>query len=319
VKYTNLFSNIDNERERFLGFERWWGSFYFLSREEILVIIGNLFVGNRLEQGSFRICEGCFADLRRIRNPIVIFASSGDNITPPHQAMGWIPVVYKDTEDLVRAGQRIVYLLNSHVGHLGIFVSASVAKLEHRAILESLTNIAALPPGLYEMKIDNPTGDPDCRKGAYTVRFEERQVEDIRFPVDRPAFERVRKLSEQLDGVYTATLSKWVQSLANPYTATLLEWLHPMRVSRLMFGSSFNPVMPAIASLASGIRSDRHALPEDAPFKKAEAAVFDSVREALTRARVTRDDALEQVFDRVYGSNGEPVDGTALRGEQKES
>jgi len=319
VKYTNLFSNIDNERERFLGFERWWGSFYFLSREEILAIIGNLFVGNRLEQGSFRICEGCFADLRRIRNPIVIFASSGDNITPPHQAMGWIPVVYKDTEDLVRAGQRIVYLLNSHVGHLGIFVSASVAKLEHRAILESLTNIAALPPGLYEMKIDNPTGDPDCRKGAYTVRFEERQVEDIRFPVDRPAFERVRKLSEQLDGVYTATLSKWVQSLANPYTATLLEWLHPMRVSRLMFGSSFNPVMPAIASLASGIRSDRHALPEDAPFKKAEAAVFDSVREALTRARVTRDDALEQVFDRVYGSNGEPVDGTALRGEQKES
>ena len=50
--------------------------------------------------------------------------------------MGWIPVVYKDTEDLKRAGQRIVYLLNSHVGHLGIFVSASIAKLEHRAILD---------------------------------------------------------------------------------------------------------------------------------------------------------------------------------------
>jgi len=307
-KYANLFSHVDSERERFLAFERWWGSFYFLSREEILAITGNLFVGNRLEQGTLPICDGCFADLRRIHNPIVIFASQGDNITPPHQAMGWIPVVYNNTDDLKRAGQRIVYLLNSHVGHLGIFVSASVAKLEHRAILDSLPDVAALPPGLYEMKIDNPTGDPDCRKGAYKVRFEERQVEDIRFPVDSPAFERVRKLSEQLDGAYTATLSKWVQSVTNPYTATILEWLHPMRMSRQMFGSSFNPAMPVIASLASGIRNDRHAVPEDAPLKKAEAAMLDSVRDTLVRVRVMRDDALEQIFDRTYGSGGVSAD-----------
>jgi hypothetical protein len=32
------------------------------------------------------------------------------------------------------------------------------------------------------------------------------------------------------------------------------------------------------------------------------------VREALTQVRVTRDDALEQVFDRVYGSGGAPAD-----------
>ena len=307
-KYTNLFSHVDSERERFLGFERWWGSFYFLSREEILAIIGNLFVGNRLEQGTLRICAGCFADLRRIRNPIVIFASQGDNITPPHQAMGWIPVIYKDTEDLKRAGQRIVYLINSHVGHLGIFVSASVAKLEHRAILDSLPDVAALPPGLYEMKIDNPTGDPDCRKGGYNVRFEERQVEELKFPVDRPAFERVRKLSEQLDSAYTAALSKWVQSATNPYVATFMEWLHPMRVSRHMFGSSFNPAMPVIASLASTIKNDRHAVTDDAPLKKAEAAMFDAVRESLTLVRVTRDDALEHVFDRVYGSGGISAD-----------
>jgi hypothetical protein len=35
---------------------------------------------------------------------------------------------------LKRAGQRIVYLLNIHVGHLGIFVSSEVARLEHRAV-----------------------------------------------------------------------------------------------------------------------------------------------------------------------------------------
>ncbi|MFX4593058.1 DUF3141 domain-containing protein, partial [Acinetobacter baumannii] len=87
------------------------------------------------------ICEHCFADLRRIRNPLVIFASYGDNITPPHQALGWIPVVYKTTEQLIQAGQRIVYLTNPHVGHLGIFVSAKIAQREHRAILASLSEI----------------------------------------------------------------------------------------------------------------------------------------------------------------------------------
>ncbi|MFG1244577.1 DUF3141 domain-containing protein, partial [Xanthobacter sp. V3C-4] len=175
-KYANLYAHMDTERERFLAFERWWGGYYFLSREEILAIVENFFVGNRLEQGRVRICEGCHADLRRIRNPLVIFASYGDNITPPHQALGWLPIVYQDTEDLKAAGQRIVYLINRHVGHLGIFVSAKVARLEHRAILESLPRIETLPPGLYEMKIDNPSGDPDCREGAYQVRFEAREV-----------------------------------------------------------------------------------------------------------------------------------------------
>src|ERR1035437_3604604 len=107
---------------------------------------------------------------------------------------------------------------------------------------------------------------------------------------------------------YAATLSKWVQSATNPYTATLLEWLHPMRVSRHMFGSSFNPAMPIIASVASTIRNDRHAVPDDAPLKKAEATMFDAVRETLTQARVTRDNAMEQVFDRIYGSGDAPAD-----------
>jgi uncharacterized protein DUF3141 len=64
-KYANLFSHIDSERERFLAFERWWGSFYFLSCEEILAIIEDLFVGNRLEEGTLRICESCFAETTR--------------------------------------------------------------------------------------------------------------------------------------------------------------------------------------------------------------------------------------------------------------
>jgi hypothetical protein len=305
-KYANLFAHIDSERERFLTFERWWGSFYFLSREEILAIIENLFVGNRLEEGTLRICEHCVADLRRIHNPIVIFASYGDDITPPHQALGWIPVVYKDTDDLKRAEQRIVYLINKHVGHLGIFVSAAVARFEHRAILDSLSDIAALPAGLYEMKIDNPTGDPDCHKSAYTVKFEERQVESLRFPVDRPAFARVRTVSEQLDALYSATLSKWIQATTTPLIAAIVERFHPMRVSRFIFGSSIHPMMRVLASVANAIRKDRHAIPDTAPLKTVEQAAFDAVRDLLIQFRTNRDSVLEQMFDCLYGSGLQP-------------
>ena len=140
-KFYTVFANPERERERFLEFERWWNGFYFLSREELVSTVQDLFVGNKLETGEVQVDCDCTVDLRRIRKPIVIFASYGDSITPPHQALGWIPAVYKSTEELVAAGQRIVYLTNPHVGHLGIFVSASVARHEHRAILQNLEGI----------------------------------------------------------------------------------------------------------------------------------------------------------------------------------
>src|SRR5262249_16509655 len=108
-KYATLFTEIDTERERFLEFERWWNGYYMLGREEILGIVENMFIGDRLEEGKLRLCDDCYADLRRIQNPLIIFASSGDNITPPHQALGWIPIVYRNTQDLKAAGQRVVY------------------------------------------------------------------------------------------------------------------------------------------------------------------------------------------------------------------
>ncbi|TQF85212.1 DUF3141 domain-containing protein [Elioraea sp. Yellowstone] len=300
-KYAHLFANIDSERERFLEFERWWNGFYFLSREEILAIVENLFIGNKLEQGRLRICDGCWADLRRIRNPLVIFASYGDNITPPHQALGWIPVVYQDTYDLKRAGQRIVYLTNPHVGHLGIFVSASVARLEHRAILENLEEIEALAPGLYEMKIDNPSGDPDCHKPSYSVRFEPRRVEDLETDPPRMAFERVRQVSEFSEALYRTFISPWVQALANPWTAETLKWLHPMRSSRYLLSEAFNPWMRTVAALAEIITNGRQPLPQDHPLLVRERAAMGDVTRALEKVREGRDTVYEGTFRLLYG------------------
>jgi hypothetical protein len=305
---------MDRERERFLEFERWWNGFYFLSREEMLAIVENLFIGNSLEQGKLRVCPDCFVDPRRIHNPLVIFASYGDNITPPHQALGWIPTVYAGTDDLKQAGQRIVYLINSHIGHLGIFVSAGVARLEHRAILDSLKRVEALAPGLYEMKIDKPTGDPDCGHDAYAVRFEDRRVEDIKFPENRPAFRRVAEVSAGLDSLYSATLGKWIEATTTPLSAQWLEWLHPMRVSRYAFASDFNPWLRALAPFAAAVARDRHAVPDTNSLKAREIESSDTVRDLITRTRELRDQGYEFWFEALFGraADAEPSSVSSL-------
>lgn len=300
-KYATLFHDVDTERERFLDFERWWNGFYFLSREEIVAIIENLFVGNRLEQGTMRICETCVADLRKIRNPLVIFASWGDNITPPQQALGWIPQVYRDTGALKAAGQRIVYLIDPHVGHLGIFVSASVARLEHRAILDSLAEIEALSPGLYEMKIDNPTGDRDCHKPTYAVRFEERRLEDLPTSDSPDAFARVRSISERSEFAYKTFVSPWVRAASNPWMAEWAKWLHPMRSSRYLLSERFNPWMAGLEALAGQVETTRHPLAGDHPLMVREAEMIAAVTDAVEAARERRDGGLERLFHLIYG------------------
>lgn len=103
--------------------------------------------------------------------------------------------------------------------------------------------VGPLAPGLYEMKIDNPTGDPDCHKPQFSTRFEQRKVEDLKYPASLEAFERVRRASEANERYYTTFVSPVVRSFANPANAAMLEWLHPMRMSRYLFSSAFSPWM----------------------------------------------------------------------------
>lgn len=312
-KYAHLFTHVDSERDRFLEFERWWNGYYFLSREEILAITENLFIGNKLENGEMRIAENCTVDLRRIQNPMVVFASWGDNITPPEQALGWIPSVYKDTAALKAAGQRIVYLTNPHVGHLGIFVSASVARLEHRAILESLDEIEALAPGLYEMKIDNPTGDPDCHKPTFSVQFEPREVSDIAVLHPTEALENVAQVSRIGEAAYDMFLGPWLRAASSPATAAVAKALHPMRWSRLMFSERYNPWMLPVKAAADSIRKSRAPLSEDDPAIAAEREMLAQIGAGLGRARQARDQMIANVFTAIYTSLGNPVDGTTNR------
>jgi poly(3-hydroxyalkanoate) synthetase len=149
---------VDTEPPRFLEFERWWGGFYLMNREEIEWITRNLFVGNKLWKGETRGPQGEMFDLRGIKAPIVLFASMGDNITPPQQAFNWVADVYGSTDEIKARGQVIVGLMHQDVGHLGIFVSGKVAKKEHAQIVSVLKSIESLPPGLWAMKIADRKG-----------------------------------------------------------------------------------------------------------------------------------------------------------------
>ncbi|MCB4824881.1 DUF3141 domain-containing protein, partial [Roseicella aerolata] len=200
------------------------------------------------------------------------------------------------------AGQRIVYLINPHVGHLGIFVSAVVARREHRAILASLAEIEALPPGLYEMRIeDGPSGEVHRAAGKAAIRFEPRAVEDLRFaPPPREAFERVRVVSETGLALYRAFLKPWAQAASNPWTAELLRWLHPMRTSRYLLSEEFQPWMRLVAATAAQVAANRHRARPGNPWLSQERAVVGAVSQAAESARALRDAAAERGFATLY-------------------
>ena len=300
-KYYNLYANIDTEREKFLDFERWWTGFYSLSEEEITATVENLFIGNKLERGELQLDDGCTIDLKNIANPLLIFASHGDNITPPRQALHWIRQVYPSTDALKNAGQRIAYMINPNVGHLGIFVSAKVAKLEHRAILEHVREMEDLSPGLYEMKIINPTGDPDCSHDQYEVRFEERQIEDLCESMPSEPFDTVRRISELNDRLYRGMLRPWVQAFANPLSAEILKNIHPMRVSRKIFSEKVNPWMWHIEQLAKTVEEHRTETHPEGIFYKAEQTTGQHIANALHDMSDARDDGMRKLFLQLFG------------------
>src|SRR5436189_6150441 len=84
----DVYSKIDTEADRFLEFEKWWGSPVLLNAGEMQAIADDLFVGNKLVSGQLRTVGGVRVDLRNIKSPIIVFCSDGDDITPPQQALG---------------------------------------------------------------------------------------------------------------------------------------------------------------------------------------------------------------------------------------
>lgn len=304
-KYYHVFANVDTEPPRFLDFERWWGGFYFMNREEIEWIAKTLFVGNKLWSGQVRAKNGQAFDLREIQSPIIMFASLGDNITPPQQAFNWVADVYGSTDELKAAGRVIVGLLHQDIGHLGIFVSGRVARREHAQIVSVLKSIEALPPGLYGMQIRERT-----RAGngvEYDVQFVEHRLEDIcdrlnRFKrADEKPFAAVEELAEFNQRVYELFAQPWIQRMATELSARLSRFFHPMRVQRWAV-SDLNPWLAWLGPAAEAAKAGRRALGPDAPPRQAERMFSESISASLEFCRAVRDALGEALFFQIYGS-----------------
>jgi pimeloyl-ACP methyl ester carboxylesterase len=309
TKQYNLYSKIDTEAPRYLEFERWWGGHVTLNAEEIQFIVDQLFIGNNLAAGRVHASDGTTVDLRNIRSPIVVFCSKGDNITPPQQALGWILDLYQDVNEIRAYRQTIVYTIHETAGHLGIFVSGSIAKKEHREFSSNIDLIDLLPPGLYEARFERKTertSNPDLVSGDWVMHCEPRTLDDIRAlgghePDDERLFATVAQVSSANLALYRTFVQPFVRMWMTPAAAEPMRKLHPLRLQYELLNDG-NPFARILADFAQQVRRNRMPASPANSFVRAQEAASQLIENSLDGWGKLRDRWLETVFLSIYGS-----------------
>lgn len=298
-KQYNLYSRVDNEEQRYLDFEKWWGGFFFTTKEEIHFITESLFIGNKLEQGKLAL-NNAKVDLKNIHDPVIVFASHGDNITAPQQALNWIARTWQSDENIVNQGKIIIYLVHKNIGHLGIFVSGKIANKEHKELFKNMDVFEYLAPGLYEMVVDDQNS-PDTLPD---IQFQSRKLKDIadlNDPVGEKEFEIVNMVSRINESFYSAYLSPFITTLTTEYSAAFLRQFHPLRVERNLI-SDLNPAMVPVKTISSFIRNNRKPVSENNPFLHIERTLSNSIGILLDFYRDQRDSTNALLFYSLYGN-----------------
>ncbi len=309
TKQYNLYSKIDSEAPRYIEFERWWGGHVNSNADEMQFIVDELFVGNNLAAGRIKTSDGIAVDLRNIRSPIVVFCSKGDNITPPQQALGWILDLYENVDEIRADEQTIVYTIHESAGHLGIFVSAGVAKKEHNEFASNIDLIDLLPPGLWEATFTRKADaavNPDLASGDWIMRCEERTLADIRAlgghePENDRVFATVAQLSSANLALYRTFAQPLVRAMVNPAMGDWMRRLHPLSMQYEIW-SDENPFAGIVKELARVVRENRQPMDAGNPFIKAQEAVSHQITEALDSWGKLRNLVAESIFFSIFGS-----------------
>ena len=305
----NVYANVDTEVKRYLGFEKYWGNPVLLNAGEMQFIVDELFVGNRLTAGKIVMSDGERIDLRKIKAPIIVFCSFGDDITPPQQALDWILDLYDNVEEIIASGQTIIYSLHQSIGHLGIFVSAKVAKKEHQEFVFNIDLIDVMPPGLYEIVLTDADGsavNPNLISGDYIAKLESRTLDDIRAlggnnAVDERRFESAARVSEINRELYRNFMQPIVKTLTTSASAEFLREAHPHRAMFRAF-SDQNPFLVPVAAAAEKIRGDRHPVDASNPFLALEKSASSWIVTNLEIFAKMRGAIMETAFLDLYGS-----------------
>ncbi len=300
-KYYDLYRDADVAEQRFVDFERWWGAYYLMTDAEIRWIVENLFVGNYLGKNQAQLDPGVPIDLKQIRVPIICFASEGDNITPPAQALNWILDTYRDEYDIMAHGQRIIYMIHDKVGHLGIFVSSSVAKREHKGMVSVLETIETIPPGLYEMCVEDHDADAD----DFVVSIAGRTFGDLAKRTgdrrDEAVFAGVARASEAAAEAYETFMRPLVQAAVPEAAAEVLRETSPMRLRKSAFSSSA-PNAALVEAAAEAVQRNRRPVEETNPFLQAERLWADLVELGWNVMRDLKEASTEFVFFTLWAT-----------------
>ena len=309
TKQYNVWADPEQEKNRYLQFEKWWGDFVLLRGEEMQWMVDNLFIGNKFSTGQIITSDGIRLDVREVKTPIVCFCSHGDNITPPQQALDWILDNYQSVDEIRQCGQRIFYNIDPKVGHLAIFVGTKVAAKNHAQFINNMELIESMPPGLYEIVITEKPGteaSSQAQVGDFDLSIEERGLDDIRALgcnslEDEREFAAVARVSELNNASYQTFLQPWIKMMSGPQLASAALALNPLRLSYSLL-SDRNPVMQAVAPLADYARAERSPASADNPFITMQQQFSKTMVDALNLFRDVRDELIERTFHALYGS-----------------
>lgn len=308
-KRYDVWAAPEKEKDRYLQFEKWWGAFVRMRAEELDYIVDNLFVGNKLSTAQIVTRDGIRLDMRNIKSPILCFCSTGDNITPPQQALDWILDNYDSVDEIRKHQQTILYCLHESAGHLAIFVGTKVAAKEHSEFINYMDLIDGLPPGLYEIVItDKNKGEPGAEllEGDYNVRIVERGLEDIvalggNSIEDEREFAAVARLSEASEAFYATFVQPWIKPWITSQVVAAMNRMQPLRLGYALF-SDKNPLMRGVAPLAEKARAERKPADPDNPFLKTQEQVSDVTTASLQALGSLWGKTAEAIFHAVYGA-----------------
>ena len=307
-KYYHLYANVDTEPPRFLEFERWWGGFYLMNREEIEWITRNLFVGNKLWSGETKMKGG-----RRIR-----------------------PAQHQGADHPVRVDGR-----QHHAAAAGVQLGRGRLRLDRRdqgaragdrrpgARRRRPSRHLRLRQGREEgARADRVGAGVDRDAAAGAVRHEDRRSARARtarseydVSVSRSAGSRTSSRGSTSSSAATRSRSRrWRRSPSstsaptssscsrscrrppNEYTAKLRRQFHPLRFQRWAM-SDLNPWLGWLGPAAQ-MRQGAAQAPSarTTPALKMEKAASAAISASLDYYRAMRDAASEAAFFLAYGN-----------------
>ncbi len=200
-------------------------------------------------------------------------------------------------------------VIEIHIGHLGIFVSAGVAKKEHDEFASNIDMIDVLPPGLYEAVL-TPKGDlaahADMASGEWAMRCEARTLDDIRAlggndAADDRRFAAAAKVSEINLALYRTFAQPLVRQMVTPPVAEALRKMNPTRLQMEMFGAA-NPFMAWVKAAAEKARETRKPAAAENPLLQVQEQVSRQIVEGLEAFRKASEHFSEEAFRAIYGA-----------------